>query len=321
MLQILSQHADVWGEIRLIASPRSAGRKLAVRGEETEVVALTEEAFDGVDVALFLTYPTRCPRVGADRRGQGRGRRRQLRRLPDGPGRAAGRARDQPARRTDAAARASSPAPTARPLSMIVAVGALHAEFGLRELVVSSYQAVERGRAGTASTRCATSCRWSPGTELGDASPVTYAGPSGDDTGPVRRRRWRSTSCPGPERCARTAGPPRSWRSATSPARSSDLPNLPVAATCVHVPVVTTHSLTVHARFENEVDGRPGARDPGDRARCGAVRQPGRRRLPHAGRCGGHRPDLGGAGAAVAGRSDARWSCSSAATTSARARR
>ncbi|MFE4580029.1 aspartate-semialdehyde dehydrogenase, partial [Streptomyces chartreusis] len=28
MLQILSQRADVWGEIRLIASPRSAGRKL-----------------------------------------------------------------------------------------------------------------------------------------------------------------------------------------------------------------------------------------------------------------------------------------------------
>lgn len=24
MLQILSQHADIWGEIRLIASPRSA---------------------------------------------------------------------------------------------------------------------------------------------------------------------------------------------------------------------------------------------------------------------------------------------------------
>jgi len=53
MLQILSQHADIWGEIRLIASPRSAGRKLAVRGEEVEVVALTEEAFDGVDVAMF----------------------------------------------------------------------------------------------------------------------------------------------------------------------------------------------------------------------------------------------------------------------------
>ena len=30
MLQILSHRADIWGEIRLIASPRSVGRKLAV---------------------------------------------------------------------------------------------------------------------------------------------------------------------------------------------------------------------------------------------------------------------------------------------------
>ena len=34
MLGILSQREDVWGEIRLIASPRSAGKKLRVRGEE-----------------------------------------------------------------------------------------------------------------------------------------------------------------------------------------------------------------------------------------------------------------------------------------------
>jgi len=33
--------------------PRSAGRKLTVRGEQVEVVALSEEAFDGVDVAMF----------------------------------------------------------------------------------------------------------------------------------------------------------------------------------------------------------------------------------------------------------------------------
>ena len=53
LLQILSQHADIWGEIRLVASERSAGRKLTVRGEEVEVVALTESVFDGVDVAMF----------------------------------------------------------------------------------------------------------------------------------------------------------------------------------------------------------------------------------------------------------------------------
>ena len=53
MLDLLSTREDVWGEIRLIASPRSAGRRLTVRGEQVEVIALSEEAFEGVDVAMF----------------------------------------------------------------------------------------------------------------------------------------------------------------------------------------------------------------------------------------------------------------------------
>ena len=56
MLDLLSTRENVWGEIRLIASPRSAGRRLTVRGEEVEVVALSESAFDGVDVAVHTTH-------------------------------------------------------------------------------------------------------------------------------------------------------------------------------------------------------------------------------------------------------------------------
>ena len=53
MLDLLSTRDDVWGEIRLVASPRSAGRRLRVRGEELEVQALAAEVFDGIDVAMF----------------------------------------------------------------------------------------------------------------------------------------------------------------------------------------------------------------------------------------------------------------------------
>lgn len=53
MLEILSTRRDVWGEIRLLASARSVGRLLRCRGEEIAVQELTEEAFDGVDVAMF----------------------------------------------------------------------------------------------------------------------------------------------------------------------------------------------------------------------------------------------------------------------------
>src|SRR3954464_8027914 len=53
MLDILSTREDVYGEIRLVASARSAGKKLTVRGEEVEVQALAPEVFDGVDIAMF----------------------------------------------------------------------------------------------------------------------------------------------------------------------------------------------------------------------------------------------------------------------------
>ena len=53
MLDILSNRKDVYGEIRLIASARSAGKKLICRGQELTVVALSPEAFEGIDIAMF----------------------------------------------------------------------------------------------------------------------------------------------------------------------------------------------------------------------------------------------------------------------------
>ncbi|MCZ9338581.1 Asd/ArgC dimerization domain-containing protein, partial [Streptomyces sp. TRM76130] len=56
--------------------------------------------------------------------------------------------------------------PDCTTLSMVVALGALHAEFGLRELVVSSYQAVSgAGRDGVETLRRQLSLV--AGTELG----------------------------------------------------------------------------------------------------------------------------------------------------------
>ena len=53
MLDILSKRENVYGEIRLIASERSAGKKLICRGEELTVVELSPEAFAGIDIAMF----------------------------------------------------------------------------------------------------------------------------------------------------------------------------------------------------------------------------------------------------------------------------
>ena len=53
MLGILTERDDVWGEIKRVASARSAGKVLSVRGQDVVVQELTPEVFDGVDVAMF----------------------------------------------------------------------------------------------------------------------------------------------------------------------------------------------------------------------------------------------------------------------------
>ena len=140
MLDLLSTRDDAWGEIRLVASPRSAGRRLRVRGEELEVQALAAEVFDGIDVAMFdvpdevsaewAPMAVACGAVAVDNSGA-------FRMDPDVPlvvpevnpddlrGRPKGIVSN----------------PNCTTLSMIVAVGALHRAFGLEEMVVASYQA------------------------------------------------------------------------------------------------------------------------------------------------------------------------------------
>ena len=148
MLDILSNRADVWGEIRLIASARSAGKKLICRGEELTVIALTPEAFDGVDVAMFDVpdevsaewAPIAAARgaVAVDNSGAFRMDKDVPLVVPEvNPLEAKNRPRGIISN------------PNCTTLSMIVAMGALHAEYGLEELVVASYQAASgAGQAG-----------------------------------------------------------------------------------------------------------------------------------------------------------------------------
>jgi aspartate-semialdehyde dehydrogenase len=249
MLQILSQHADVWGDIRLIASPRRDSRKLSVRGEETEVVGLSEEALNGVDVAMFLVpdevsahwAPIIAARgtVVVDSSAAFRADPEVPLVVPEINRRAV---RSRP--------RGIVAGPGSATLSMIVAVGALHAEFGVRELVVSSYQAVSgAGQDGVTALRGQLSLV--AGTELG-THPGDVRRAVGDATGPF--------SAPLALNVVPWSGSLQKggWSSEEMGIREEtrkvlELPGLRVSATCVHVPVVTTHSLSVHARFESDV--------------------------------------------------------------------
>ncbi|MFK8910229.1 aspartate-semialdehyde dehydrogenase [Streptomyces sp. YS-3] len=250
LLRILSQRADVWGEIRLVASARSAGRKLAVRGEECEVLALDEEALDGVDVALFLVpeqVAAQWAPVAAAKGAVVVDTSAAFRMDPDVP-LVVPEVNPHAVRLRPRGIVAS---PHCVTLALIVAVGALHAEYGLSGLVVSTYQAVSgAGRAGVAALRGQLSLV--AGTELGTA-PGDVRRAVGEDTGPF--------AAPVALNVVPWSGDPAGdgWSSEELGLREETrkvlgLPRLAVAATCVRVPVVTTHSVSVHATFENEVE-------------------------------------------------------------------
>jgi len=255
MLDLLSTRPDVWGEIRLIASARSAGKKLKCRGEELTVVALSPEAFDGIDVAMFDVpdevsaewAPIAAARgaICVDNSGAFRMDPEVPLVVPEvNPGDVQRRPKGIISN------------PNCTTLSMIVAMGALHKKYELKELVVASYQAASgAGQSGIDTLRS-------------QIDSVSGKG-LGDKAGDVRS--VISDLGPFPAPLAMNVIP---WAgSLKNDGYSSEelkvrnesrkilgLKDLKVSATCVRVPVITTHSLAVHAVFANEVD-RKAAQD------------------------------------------------------------
>lgn len=53
MLRVLEDHRFPVSELRALASPRSAGQTVRFRGEDVTIQAVSAQAFEGIDVALF----------------------------------------------------------------------------------------------------------------------------------------------------------------------------------------------------------------------------------------------------------------------------
>ena len=254
MLQILSTREDVWGEIRLVASARSAGRRLRVRGEEVEVQALAPEVFDGVDVAMFDVPdevsaewgPVAVARgaVVVDNSGA-------FRMDPDVPLVVPevnpAQARNRP--------KGIIANPNCTTLTMMDALGTLHRGWGLTALVVASYQAASGAGQGGVD-------------RLHDELEVVAGNRSlGQRAGDVRsaiEEKLGTEGSPFPAPLALNVVPwagsakDGGWSSEELKVRNESrkilgIPDLKVSATCVRVPVVTTHSLAVHATFQNAV--------------------------------------------------------------------
>jgi aspartate-semialdehyde dehydrogenase len=249
MRSVVSERADIWGEVRLIASARSAGRLIPVRGEDVVVQELTADVFDGVDLAMFDVpdpVSAQWAPVAAERGVVVIDKSGAFRMNPDVP---------LVVPEVNPAAAAIRPkgiisVPNCTTLSLIVPLAALHRAFGLRELVAASYQAASgAGQEGTDAL-------------YDELSKVAGNRTLGQQPGDVRAAVGESDvfGAPLAMNVVPWAGSLRDegWSSEELKIRNETrkilgLPDLKVSATCVRVPVIVGHSLAVHAVFEREV--------------------------------------------------------------------
>jgi aspartate-semialdehyde dehydrogenase len=249
MREVVSERADIWGEIRLIASARSAGRRLEVRGEDVVVRELTADVFDGVDLAMFDVpdpvsaqwAPVAAERgvVVIDKSGAFRMDPQVPLVVPEvNPQAAAARPRG------------IISVPNCTTLALIVALGALHREFGLREFFAASYQAASgAGQEGTDALYdqlAKVGGNRTLGQRPGDIRAVIpdsglFGAPLAMNVvpwaGSLRDEGWSSEELKIRNETRKILG----------------LPDIKVSATCVRVPVIVGHSLAVHAGFEHVV--------------------------------------------------------------------
>ncbi|SEK66699.1 aspartate-semialdehyde dehydrogenase [Streptacidiphilus jiangxiensis] len=252
LVDLLATRADVWGEVRLFAGPEGIGTEVQVLGRSEPVRALEPGCFEGVDIALFeapedvveewAPLAVAAGAVAVDGSSA-------FRLHPDVPlvvpeiNPSAARMR-----RIGIIA-----APRCATLVLTVALAALHAEFGLSQLVVTAALAASgRGRIGVDTLRRQTA-------EVAGDPTV------GTRTGDLRRAVSEQEDDPFEAPLAYNLLPwagdttEDGWSSEELGLRNETrkilgLPELPISATCLRVPVVSGHSLTVHAVFEREPD-------------------------------------------------------------------
>ncbi|MFQ6172138.1 aspartate-semialdehyde dehydrogenase [Oryzobacter sp. R7] len=252
VLDVLPTRDTHWDGVRLAAGAEDVGAVRRVGGTDVSVEALTEDFFDGVDVAIFDIPPAIARdwvELAAARGVVAIDNSTVFRTDPDvplvvpevNPRRVADRPRGIIAN------------PGATVMTMIDVLAVLHAGWELEDLVVTTLQAASGlGRAGM--------------NRLHDELDVVHGDRDlGTRPGDVRRlieNELGESVFPAP--LALNVVPfvghhvGDGWTSEERKVRDEtrkilDLPDLTVSATCIRVPVVSSHSVSLHATFGRRV--------------------------------------------------------------------
>lgn len=252
VMRTLLEERNVTCKVRFFASHRSAGTKLEFRGEQIEVEDVATADFSGIDIALFSAggatskeYAPKFVEAGAVVVDNSSAWRKD----PEVPLVISEVNPDHLANRP----KGIIANPNCTTMAAMPILAPLHEKYGLRRLVVSSYQAVSgSGLAGVrelatqveAVAKQDMTALATDGEAVDFPAPGVYAAPIAFDAVALAGNFVDDGSGETDEE----------QKLRNESRKILSIPDLAVSGTCVRVPVFTSHSLAINAEFAEPVD-------------------------------------------------------------------
>ena len=252
LLEILDERDFPIRELRLFASPRSAGKTLAYRGNDVVIEDINSTELGGIDIALFSAgggpskqHAPRFAEAGAtvvDNSSAWRGDDEVPLVVSEVNPHA-----------ISAAVKVIIANPNCTTMAAMPVLKALDAEAGLERLVVSTYQAVSgsglsgveelRGQVEAAVAQGDVGRLTHDGSAIEFPEPVNYVAPIAFDVVPLAGNLVDDG-----------LGETDEEKKLRNESRKIlELPGLRVSGTCVRVPVFSGHSLAINAEFRDDI--------------------------------------------------------------------
>lgn len=238
MLACLEERNFPIGKLTLLASARSAGKTVEFRGEIITIKELTHDSFAGIDIALFSAGGGISKEFGPSAAGAGAvaiDNSSAFRMDPEVP-------LVVPEINPEAAKnhpRNIIANPNCTTIISLMALAPLHDAFGLRSVIASSYQAVSgSGAQGII--------------ELEEQVKAIANGQPFEPT--VYPRQIAFNVIPQVDSFTENGYTKEELKMLNEGRKIMALPELRVSCTCVRVPVYRSHSVSITAQFDREVD-------------------------------------------------------------------
>ena len=242
MMEQLIKRKFPIGQIKFLASARSAGKPIEFNGETYTIEEATPEAFEGVNVALFSAGGSVSAVLAPEAAKRGAvviDNTSHFRMDPEVPLVVPEVNRGDLAKHKGIIAN-----PNCSTIQMVAALEPIRATFGLTKVLVSTYQAVSGAGISAIEELKAQSANWDAGKDV-EANIL----PSGSDKRhyPIARN-----VIPQIDKFTDNGFTYEEMKMINETKKIMHAPELKVAATCVRVPVVSGHSESVYIEVEKE---------------------------------------------------------------------